>query len=179
MRRYVLDIGSIVVCMFITFQCSNALSANNSKSTRRWLVGFGPGYFSNMNTRSLATGFSGGWIWNLDPQLDLLLVGDLAFSLQHTDARYLTVQLKGRHLFTPEENSSWFAGAGMGLGHGATHNNGGSDSTTGFTISGAFGLKAYQKAKMQLIFEFEHSMIVSESRYGTPIFTSFKVGVIF
>jgi hypothetical protein len=172
---------SIVVLIVILFQYSTALAAPSGKSSRRNYFGFGPGYFSNMNSRNMATLISGGFAWSIDPQFDLYLVADLAFSFKHNDVRYLTPQLKGRYMFNPEENGSWYVGAGMGIGHGATHESAGkpSDSVTGFAISGAFGYKAYQKGAMQLIFEVDHSMVLSESSAGTPILTSFKVGILF
>ena len=167
----------ILSLIVIVFQCASAVGAPGGKVVRKSYYDFGLGYFSNLNSRSMATVVSGGIGWSIDPQLDLLLAATLAFSFEHNDARFLSPQVKARYLFDAEANSSWYAGGGLGVGYGANHAGGGrgSDSVMGLAINAAIGYKAYSKGKMSLFFELEHSMIMREAQYGTPILTAFKI----
>jgi hypothetical protein len=184
MRSSAFGRSIILALIFITIQCtfeSSAFAAGaKSKATRRYLFDFGLGYFSNLNSRSMATVIGGGLAWNIDPQLDVIVAADLGFSFEHNDVRFLFPQIKTRYMFDPEANSSWYAGAGLGMGYGANHEGGGrnSDSVTGMGFSAAIGLKAYQKSSASVFVELEHSMIMREANYGTPIMTAIKVGII-
>lgn len=170
----------ILVLIPVLFQCGSAFSAASNKVVRKNYFDFGLGYFSNLNSRSMATGLGAGLGWTIDPQLDLLLVANFGFSFEHNDVRYFSPQIKGRYMLDVEANSSWYVGGGMGLGYGANHEDAsrGSDSVTGVAIHGAFGYKAYKKGAVSLFFELEHSMILREAQSGTPIMTSLKVGIL-
>lgn len=184
MRSCAFGRSIILALIFITIQCTFASSTfaagAKSKAVRRYLFDFGLGYFSNLNSRSMATVAGGGLAWNIDPQLDVMVAADLGFSFEHNDVRFLFPQVKTRYMFDPEANSSWYAGAGLGMGYAANHEGGGrnSDSVTGMGFSAALGYKAYQKGAASVFFELEHSMIMREATYGTPILTSLKVGIL-
>lgn len=150
-------------------------ASGKSKSDSHSYFGFGPGYFSNMNTRSLSADVATGVFWSLDPVFDLAATVNFGFSMEHNDVRFVSPQLKGRYMFS-ELPFTWYAGGGMGFGYGAAHDG---DSAKGFSLSLAIGYRAYRQARMQLSFEFEHQMILKESASGTPLLTSFKVGVHF
>lgn len=156
-------------------------ASDNAKVTKNSFFAFGPGYFSNLNSRSMATVFTYGMTWGVDPQFDLLLTADFGVSFKHNDVRYLVPQLKGRYLFSEEGNHAGFAGGGVGLGYARNHDTFGfpPDSVTGFALSVAAGYKLYRKSPMPIIIEVEHQMILEESHYGTPIMTWLKLGVMF
>ncbi len=173
---------SLLLLLNLSFAASTFAKEGTHKATRRWLFGFGPTSYSNLNSRGLGTIFTGGYIWNLDPQFDLIAVADAGISFKHNDVRLLCPQLKGRYLFSDEEsNSSWYAGGGLGAGYARNHESGGypPESTYSFAVSAAFGIKFYRKTVFPLFFEVEHLMYIEESRYGTPISTSIKVGFSF
>lgn len=170
----------ILSLIVVVFQCASAFGAPSGKVVRKSYYDFGLGYFSNLNSRSMVTVVSGGLGWNIDPQFDLILAATLGFSFEHNDARFLSPQIKARYMFDPEANSSWYAGGGMGVGYGANHAGGGrsSDSVMGLALNAALGYKAFRKGNISLFFELEHSMIMREAQYGTPILTAFKIGVL-
>ncbi len=171
----------ILALVVLGFQCATAFGAASSKVTRRYLVDFGFGYFSNLNSRNMTTTFGGGYAWTIDPEMDLLLAVDVGYSFEHSDVRFLVPQAKARYSFDPDAKSTWYVGAGLGIGYGANHQSPGfgSESVMGVAGSAAFGLKAYQKNKTSVVVEMEHIMIFRESVYGTPILTALKVGVLF
>lgn len=150
-----------------------SVNAASGKAERKYYFGFGPGYFSNVNSRKMGADFAGGAMWSLSPQFELAGIAHLGVSMSETDVRYLSPQLKIKYMFS-EEPFTWYAGSGLGFGYAHAHDG---RSTKGFAISGAIGYRAYKGASMQLSFEFEHQMILKESAFGTPLFTSFKVGV--
>lgn len=171
----------ILALLILTFQCATAFGAASSKISRRYLVDFGFGYFSNLNSRTMTTTFGGGYVWGIDPEMDLILAVDVGYSFEHSDVRFLVPQGKARYSFDPDAKSTWYVGGGLGFGYGANHQSPGfgSESVTGVAASGAFGYKAYQKNTTSVVLELEHIMILRESVYGTPILTCFKVGVLF
>lgn len=173
--------AALLLILLTLAPAASVFAADNAKVVKTTFFGFGPGYFSNLNTRAMATIFSYGMAWSIDPQFDIVGVVDFGFSFKHTDARYLVPQMKARYSFTEEANHTWFAGAGMGVGYARNHDTFGfpPDSVTGLSASVAFGFKAFRKSAMPIIIEFEHQMILEESRYGTPIMTSLKFGVFF
>lgn len=180
MLRIAVQRQIILASIFFLFQCGTAFGAPGGKVVRKNFFDLGLGYFSNLNSRSMATVVGGGIAWNVDPQLDLILAANLGFSFEHNDVRYFSPQVKARYIFDPEKPSSWYAGGGLGVGYGANHEGGGrgSDSVTGMAINAALGYKAYQKGAISLVFELEHSMILREAQYGTPILTAIKIGIM-
>lgn len=186
MRSYALGRSLILALIFVTIQCTLASSAlaapsKSSKSVRRYLFDFGLGYYSNLNSRSMGTVAGAGVAWSIDPQMDVMVAADFGFSFEHNDVRFLFPQIKSRYMFDVEANSSWYAGAGLGMGYAANHEGGGraSDSVTGMGFSVAIGYKGYQKGATNVFVEVEHSMIMREATYGTPIMTALKVGLLF
>ncbi|MBY0386168.1 hypothetical protein K2X05_13500 [bacterium] len=174
---------SLLLLLNLLFSASSFAKEANNKVIRRYLFGFGPTSYSNLNSRGLGTIFSGGYIWNLDPQFDLIAAADFGISFKHNDVRLFCPQLKGRYMFNddPESNSSWYAGGGLGAGYARNHETSSfpPDSIVSLAVSAAFGVKFYRKTPMPLFIEIEHLMYLRESAYGTPISTSIKVGVAF
>ncbi len=155
-------------------------SKSNNKVAQRYFLGFGPTTYSNLNTSGAGVIFSGGYIWNLDPEFDLLLTADFGTSFKHTDLIMLCPQLKGRYSFSdPEANTTAYAGAGMGIGYSQNHSSAGhpKDNIMSFAVSVAAGIKFYRNTPYPIFAELEHLMYIEESAYGTPISTSLKVGI--
>jgi hypothetical protein len=160
---------------------ARTFAAEKGKVTKSYVFTFGPGYFSNLNTRAIATVLGGGVVWSIDPQFDLLLMADLGISFKYNDVRYFSPQIKGRYMFDEEAPHSLFAGGGIGLSYAVNHDTFGMppDSVIGFSVGASIGYKFYRKSSMPIILEFEHQMILQESRYGTPLMTWLKVGAFF
>jgi len=171
----------LVLLLLSLFPTARSFAQDNNKIVQSYYFGFGPGYFSNLNSRSMATVFSAGMVWNVDVQFDLSVNADLGISFEHNDVRFFNPALEGRYIFSEESNHSWYAGGGLGLGYGANHEDAthGSESSTGFSISAAVGFKAYRKTAMPILIELEHQMVMKESVYGTPILTWLKFAVYF
>jgi hypothetical protein len=172
---------SLLLLLNLLFTASTFAKESN-KPTRRYLFGFGPNSYSNMNSRSMGTIFTGGYVWNLDPQFDLQAVADFGISFNHNDVRLFCPQLKGRYSFSdPEANTTWYAGGGLGVGYSRNHESAGfpPDSIVSFAVSAAVGVKFYRNTPFPIFFEIEHLMYLEESRYGTPISTSLKAGLAF
>lgn len=174
---------SLLLLLNLGFAASTFAKEAAVKTTKRYFFAFGPTQYSNMNSWGLGTIFSGGFVWNLDPQFDLYGAIDAGISFKHNDVRLLAPQFKGRYYLSddPESNTSWYVGGGMGVGYARNHEDSAHppDATTSFLLSAAFGVKFYRKTSMPLFIEVEHMMFIEESRYGTPISTSLKAGLAF
>ncbi len=173
--------GSCLLLLLNLLLPASSFAKDSNKTVQRTFLGFGPTAYSNLNSRGAGTMFTGGYIWNLDAQFDLLAALDFGISFKHNDVRFITPQIKGRYMLNddPEANTSWYAGGGLGAGYSRNHEEGGfyKDSIMSFVISAAFGVKFYRKTAMPLFAEIEHTMFIEESAYGTPISTSLKVGI--
>lgn len=172
---------ALPLLLLLTLIPTARVFAADGKVTKSYFLGFGPGYFSNMNSRSMTTVFSPGLVWGIDPQFDLYTTLDIGYSFKHTDMRYFVAHVKGRYIFSEESNHSWYAGGGLGLGYAVNHGGGGRGhvSVKGFTLNAALGYKFYRKTAMPLTIEIEHQMMLEESVNGTPLLTSLKFGVFF
>ncbi len=175
--------GLLILLTLLPAASSFAAPAKDEhKVTKNYFFAFGPGYFSNLNSRSMATAFTFGVAWSVDPSMDLLLNTDLAISFKHNDVRYFVPSLKLRYMMAEEEaKHSLFAGGGVGLGYARNHDTFGfpPDSVTGFSVNVGIGYKFFRTSSMPIIVELEHQMIVQESRYGTPLLTWVKIGAFF
>lgn len=165
----------LILILFLSIFSTASVDAATGKTQKLYYFGFGPGYYSNMNSRSAGVDFASGISWSLDPRFDLAATASLGFSMEHRDVRFFSPQLKGKYMFS-EDPFSWYAGGGFGFGSSHAHNG---ESTNGFAVSAALGYRAYRQSNLQLSFEFEHQMILKESTVGTPILTSLKVGIHF
>jgi hypothetical protein len=169
-----------LLLLWITLLPSASLYAQElSEAKQQYYFAFGPGFFNNLNSSDLGTVLTPGVMWSLDPQFDLGVTSDIAFSLHHNDVRFISPQLKGRYIFDPDHG--YYAGLGLGYGFAHSHESPGhpDDSASGFASSIALGWKAYRNSTVQLSIELEHQFIWSNSDYGAPRMTFLKVGVHF
>lgn len=174
---------SLLLLLNLVFTASTFAKESKNKTTRRYLFGFGPTAYSNLNSRGMGTLFTGGYVWNLDAQFDLIAAVDAGISFKHNDVLLLAPQMKGHYMLNPdpEATNSWYAGGGLGVGHSRNHQSVGfpRDPVTSFMFSASLGIKFYKNTAFPLFVEIEHLMFIEESRYGTPISTSLKIGLAF
>lgn len=170
-----------VILIFLTlFTCASVFAKSN-KVEKRYFLGFGPGFFTNLNANGVSTLITPGMNWSLSDFFDLSLSTDVGISFKHSDVLYISPQLKGRYFFSPEEEHSYFVGIGSGYGYAKSHGDPSlpADTSKGFAMGAAFGFKAFRGADMQIAVSAEHQMIVNESRTGTPLATFIKIDVFF
>ncbi len=174
---------SLLLLLNLVFTASTFAKESKNKTTRRYLFGFGPTAYSNLNSRGMGTLFTGGYIWNLDTQFDLIAAVDTGISFKHNDVLMLAPQMKGHYLLNEdsEAGNSWYAGGGLGVGYSRNHQSAGfpRETVTSFLFSASLGVKFYKNTAYPLFVEIEHLMFIEESRYGTPISTSIKIGLAF
>lgn len=140
------------------------------EAKRQMVIGFGPSYFSNMNSPGTAIGFLAGFIWNIDDHFDLGLQSDFAISTDHSDAHMFNGKLVANYFFAANDISP-FIGAGFGYGWASAHdgNNTINDDTAGgFAMSLQAGVKFFRTSNVNFGISGEYSTIFDENTLGNP-----------
>lgn len=179
MKRFILPL----LLWISLFPSASVYAQELEPAAQQFYLGFGPGFFSNLNSGSVAAIISPGVMWTINPSFDVGVFGDMAFSLSDSDARFISPQLKGRYMFTEssENQIGYYVGGGLGFGYAHSQSSPGKadDSVTGFASSLAFGLKAFRSSSLQVSVELENQFIWKDGLNGTPNMTFLKVALHF
>lgn len=157
-------------------------SMERVEARRQVIVGFGPAYFSRMNSPSSAIGFQAGYVWNVDDHFDLGLQSDFDISTKDSDAYILSGKIITNYLFTTNDISP-FIGAGFGYGWASIHNPAsqpiGDDSAGGFAFSLQAGVKFFRTSNVNFMLSGEYSQILNKSAMGQPGVFLIKVALLY
>ena len=145
-------------------------------------IGFGPAYFSNMNTSSAGIGFAAGYVWNIDDHFDLGLQSDFAISTEDTDAYMLSGKIITNYFFATNDISP-FIGAGFGYGWASVHDpsniNLADDTASGFAMSLQAGVKFFRTSNVNFAVSGEYTNIFDKSTLGQPRVFMLKVALLY
>ena len=148
------------------------------ESQRQMAIGFGPSYFSNMNSPGTALGLMAGFIWNIDDHFDLGLQSDFAISTEHSDAHMFGGKLVANYFFAAKDISP-FVGAGFGYAWAHAHENLNSpitdESASGFAMSLQGGVKFFRTSDVNFGITGEYNTIFNANTLGNP--SSFTIRV--
>lgn len=153
------------------------------KSRRQVMIGFGPAYFSNMNTSSSALGFEAAYNWIINDHFDLGLVSDFAISTDHSDAYAFIGKVTTNYHFATRDISP-FLGGGFGYGWASVHdggsqNNISDDTAGGFALSVQGGVKFFRTSDINFSVSAEYTSILDKSSLGNPGIFYLKAGLYF
>lgn len=140
------------------------------EAKKQVVVGFGPAYFSNMNSPGTGIGFLAGYIWNIDDHFDLGLQSDFAISTDHSDAHMFNGKIVANYFFAANDISP-FIGAGFGYGWASAHDGNNTikdDTAGGFGLSLQAGVKFFRTSNVNFAISAEHSSIFNENSLGNP-----------
>lgn len=147
---------------------------------RQILIGFGPAYFSKMNSAKSNLGITAGTSWTIDDNWDLGLASDFAISTESTDAYMFTGKIFGNYFFASNDISP-FIGLGFGYGWSKAkkYNLNGDDSASGFAVSGQAGLKFFRTSTINLAVSGEYTQILDKNVLGNPGVFMLKVALLY
>ena len=140
------------------------------EAKKQVVIGFGPTYFSNMNSPGTAIGFLAGFVWNIDDHFDLGLQSDFAISTDHSDAHIFNGKIVANYFFASRDISP-FIGAGFGYGWASAHDGNNSikdDTAGGFGMSLQAGVKFFRTSTVNFGVSGEYSTIFNENSLGNP-----------
>ena len=150
------------------------------EARRQVLIGFGPAYFSKMNTSKTGIGFQAGYIWNIDDHFDLGLQSDFAISTEHSDAYLFGGKILTNYHFSSNDISP-FIGAGFGYGWASVHDTGNidDDGAGGFALGLQGGVKFFRTSSVNLSVSGEYTTIFDKSSLGNPQAFMLKVALLY
>lgn len=140
------------------------------QAQRQVAIGFGPAYYSNMNSPGTAIGFLAGFYWNIDDRFDLGLQSDFAISTEHSDAHMFNGKILANYFFAANDISP-FVGAGFGYGWASAHDRNNSipdDTAGGFGLSLQAGVKFFRTSTVNFAVTGEYTTIFDENSLGNP-----------
>ncbi len=142
---------------------------------RQVSLGFGPAYFSNMESSTPGIGINAGYIWNIDDHFDLGLQTDFAMSTQHADAYYFSGKILTNYFFSTQDISP-FIGAGFGYGFASAHDGPRvpDDDSSGFAMGLQAGMKFFRTSTVNLSVSLEYNQIFDQNTLGNPSVFMFK-----
>jgi len=158
-----------------------AHSSNARVPTRRQVhLGFGPSYFSNMNSGNAGLGFSAGYNWIVDDQFELGLQSELAFSTEAVRAYNLGARIVTNYYFLAQDISP-FVGAGFGYGWGKARSGPDITDTTssGFSLTAQAGVKFFRTADVNMAISSAFTTIFDQNSIGQPGVFSLQVGLFY
>lgn len=141
------------------------------EARRQVSIGFGPAYFTNMNSTGTGLGFQAGYVWNIDDHFDLGLSSDFAISTERSKSYLFTGKIFTNYYFNTNDISP-FVGAGFGYGFASVDdaNTGGlqDDSAAGFAMGLQAGVKFFRTSTVNFAISGEYTNIFDKSSLGQP-----------
>ncbi len=147
------------------------------EAVRQVSLGFGPSYFSNMNSPDQAIGFLVGYTWNIDQHFDLGLRSNFSISTLHSDAYLLGAQINTQYFFASRDISPYL-GAGFGYGWASAHNGPSplaDDTSGGFALSVGGGVKFFRTSTVSFSVGAELMTLFDRNSLGAPSVFSIQV----
>ena len=150
-------------------------------ATSQVLLGFGPGFFSDMNSPDTSLAFQAGYFWNINDNVDIGLQTDLATSTVHSEASMFLGKIVGNYFFTVDDISP-YAGAGFGYGWAKAYDGNSpldDDTSGGFALSLQAGAKFFRTSTVNLGIGAEYTKILNENSLGAPSLFLIRVGLYY
>ncbi len=145
---------------------------------RQVSLGFGPAYFSNMQSPGTGIGINAGYLWNIDDHFDLGLQSDFAISTQHADAYFFSGKILTNYFFSTTDISP-FLGAGFGYGFASAHDRPtiADSNSSGFAVGLHAGVKFFRTSTVNLAVSGEYNRIFDDNTLGQPSVFMLKVAL--
>ncbi|MCB0378441.1 MAG: acyloxyacyl hydrolase [Bdellovibrionales bacterium] len=165
-------------------QAEEKMQKNNYErvpARKQIVIGFGPAYFSNMNSAGTGVGVQTGYVWNIDDHVDLGLLAEFALSLDHGDAHMFNGKIAANYFFASSDVSP-FVGAAFGYGYASAHdglNQIADDSSAGFALSAQLGVKFFRTSTVNLGVSGEYTTIFDGNSIGNPSMFLLRVGLFY
>lgn len=160
---------------------NSSRSLERVEATRQVFLGFGPAFYSEMNSPDTAIGFQAGYFWNINDRIDMGLQTDLAISTVHSEASMFLGKIVGNYFFAVDDISP-YVGGGFGYGWANAYDGRKSfadDTAGGFALSVRGGAKFFRTSSVNFGLGAEYTRILDESSIGAPSLFLVRVGIYY
>jgi hypothetical protein len=136
-------------------QEEETMNTRRFQATRQWIIGLGPGWSSELNSKGGGFTFVLGYLWGLDPDFGVNLSYTINSGPSDDDSSFSDFSLGGEYYFSRTKNSP-FVGARMGYGS-ATANDCDlfaiscvEDDASGWSVNGTVGYKFFRTSSVNV-----------------------------
>ncbi len=91
-------------------EAEETLNTRRYQATRQWIIGFGPGWSSNLKSEGGGFTFSIGYLWGLDPDFGVNLTWLIHNGQGDDDSSYTDFSLGGEYYFSRSKHSPFIGG---------------------------------------------------------------------
>lgn len=149
------------------------------KATRQWIIGLGPGWTENLRSGGGGFTFTLGYLWGLDPNFGVSLVGTFNSGPGGDDSRYIDFSLGGEYYFSRKKNTP-FVGARFGYANAdandqcdlALFSNCKNDSASGWGTAFSAGYKFFRTSTVNVGLSANYFVLFDKTTEGTPSLTT-------
>ena len=163
-----------------------SMNSRRYNATRQWVVGLGPGWSSNLNSKGGGFSFLLGYLWGLDPDFSISLTWLLNSGPDSDRSSISDFSLGGEYYFSRSKFSP-FVGARLGWG-GASMNKDNcpisysgcsSDRASGWAAGVTAGYKLFRTSTVNAAVLANYSQIFDRTSAGSPGLTALLIAVYF
>jgi hypothetical protein len=141
------------------------------EATRQWRFSFGPAWSNNLNADGPGTVFGLGYIWGLDPYVDLKLVMTFYNPREDgkDDADFSNLAIGVNYFFDLNKNSPYltsslgYAGAASSDGGADTIFDTSADEADGWALTGGVGYKFFRTSTVNVGFEASYTYLFDKT----------------
>jgi opacity protein-like surface antigen len=156
------------------------------EALRQWEIGFGPAFPSGLNSRGSGTNWRFGYVWGIDPQVDLRFGWEFLSVKDYGDVNYTDAHI-GLNYYLSDANISPYITGDVGYGAATAHresNNaffGSSDDASGFVLGFGGGFKFFRISNVNLGLQLRYSRILEKTKLTkeSPSVTNLNLSVYF
>jgi hypothetical protein len=162
------------------------MNSRRYNATRQWVVGLGPGWSSNLNSKGGGFSFLLGFLWGLDPDFSISLTWLINNGPDKDHSTVSDFSLGGEYYFSRSKFSP-FVGARLGYG-GATMNTNncpiayagcGTDRASGWAGGLTAGYKLFRTSTVNAAVIANYTQIFDRTSAGSPGLTALLLAVYF
>lgn len=155
-------------------------------ATRQWIVGFGPGWTSNLASQGGGFTFALGFLFGVDPDFSINLSMNTNSGRDGDDSSFTDFSLGGEYYFTRNKHSP-FVGARLGCATARVDGDGcnalsigcSQDRASGWSGTVTAGWKFFRTSNVNMAIIGTHTRLFDRTSLGDPSLTSAQIAVYF
>ncbi len=155
-------------------QEEETMNTRRYQATRQWIIGLGPGWTTNLNSKGGGFTFTLGFMWGLDPDFGLNLTWTYNNGPKDDESSYSDFSLGGEYYFSRTKTSP-FVGARVGYGSARTDDNCNvfgincaKDTASGWATNVQAGMKFFRTSTVNAAIAANYSVLFAKTSIGTP-----------
>ena len=151
------------------------------KATRQWIFGLGPGWGQNLRSGGGGFTFTLGYLWGLDPDFGVSLVGTFNGGPGDDDSRYSDFSLGGEYYFNRKKTTP-FVGARFGWASADANDQCDivlfssceNDTASGWGTAFTAGYKFFRTSTVNIGLSANYMVLFDKTKSGTPSLTTIQ-----